>query len=54
MGSRPNFACSSYQPSTAPGTVHEYGEDSGRVPSASAGTFSAVSAPGARPDALRP
>jgi len=54
IGSRPNFACISYQPSTVPGTVHEWGVDDGMVPSASAGTLSAVRLAGERPDALRP
>ena len=53
-GSLPNLPCNSAQPSTQPGTLHEYGEYSGMVPSASGGICSAFKPSGERPQALRP
>ncbi len=54
IGIRPNLPCSVSQPSTVPGTVHEYGLYSGIQPRSVGSTLSAVSARGERPDPFNP
>ena len=54
MASLPNFACSSYQPSTQPGTESGSTPKRGISSPASARSFSSVSPRGERPLALRP